>query len=168
MKSPRDQWVNLGLHAACWALLMCHHELCPTLVSDPVQLSYTEAAPWLYKKMVYGCSTRKTSSGIVTLVPCHLMVTITHAKHGISRFHLLVPYLGRRFHWLSLNYKVPRQLSYGAVVPELYEKSSLLWLNKEDFWMELLYWYPIGLCQIKQQKWTMHVFNPTGLNCFCK
>ena len=29
---------------------MCHHELCPTLVSDPVQLSYTEAAPWLYKK----------------------------------------------------------------------------------------------------------------------
>ena len=29
---------------------MCHHELCPTLVSDPVQLSYKEAAPWLYKK----------------------------------------------------------------------------------------------------------------------
>ena len=122
MKSPRDQCVNLGLHAACWALVMCHHELCPTLVSDPVQLSFTEAAPWLYKKMVYGYSTRKTSPGIVTLVPCHLMVTITHANQGISRFHLLVPYLGRRFHWLSLNYKVPRQLSYGAVVPELYGK----------------------------------------------
>ena len=29
---------------------MCHHELCPTSVSDPVQLSYAEAAPWLYKK----------------------------------------------------------------------------------------------------------------------
>ena len=41
---------NLGLHAACWALVMCHHELCPTLVSEPVQLSYTVAAPWLYKK----------------------------------------------------------------------------------------------------------------------
>ena len=26
---------------------MCHHELCPTLVSDPVQLSYTVVAPWL-------------------------------------------------------------------------------------------------------------------------
>ena len=26
---------------------MCHHELCPTLVSDPVQLSYTVAAPCL-------------------------------------------------------------------------------------------------------------------------
>ena len=33
--------------------------------------------------------------------------------------------------------------------------------------MELLYWYSIGLCQIKQQKWNMHVLNPTGLNCFC-
>ena len=41
---------NLGLHAACWALVMCHHELCPTLVSEPVQLSYTVAATWLYKK----------------------------------------------------------------------------------------------------------------------
>ena len=29
---------------------MCHHELCPILVSDPVQLSYTEAAHWLYEK----------------------------------------------------------------------------------------------------------------------
>ena len=41
---------NLGLHAACWALVMCHHELCPTLVSDTVLLSYTEAALWLYKE----------------------------------------------------------------------------------------------------------------------
>ena len=100
---------------------------------------------------VYGYSARKTSPGIVTRVPCHLMVAITHAKQGISQFH----------HWLTLNYNVPRQLSYGVVVPKL-------WLNKEDFWMELLYWYPIGLCQYKLQKWTMHVLNPTGLNCFCK
>ena len=102
--------------------VMCHHELCPTLVSDPVQLSYTEAAPWLYKKMVYDYSARKTSPGIVTLVPCHLMVAINHAKQGISRFYPLIPYLGRSFHWLSLNDKVPRQLSYGVIVPELYEK----------------------------------------------
>ena len=69
--------------------------------------------------MVYGYSARKTSPGIVTPVPCHLMVAITHAKQGISRFHPLIPYLGRSFHWLSLNYKVPRQLYYGVVVPEL-------------------------------------------------
>ena len=119
-------------------------------------------------KMVYGYSARKTSPGIVTVVPCHLMVAITHAKQGISRFHQLIPYLGRSFHWLSLNYKVPRQLYYRVVVPELYEKNNLKWLNKDDFWMELLYCFSIGLCQIIQQKWTMHVLNPTGLNCFCK
>ena len=62
------------------------------------------------------------ASGIGTLVPCHLMVAITHTKQGISRFHLLVPYLGRSFHWLTLNDRVPRQLSYGVVVPELYGK----------------------------------------------
>ena len=33
---------NLGLHAACWAHVMCHHELCPAPVSDPIQVSYTE------------------------------------------------------------------------------------------------------------------------------
>ena len=41
---------NLGLHAACWAHVMCHHELCPTQYSDPIQVSYTEEVPWLYEK----------------------------------------------------------------------------------------------------------------------
>ena len=40
---------------------MCHHELCPTLVSDPVQLSYTEAAPRLYKNGLWNCYTRTLS-----------------------------------------------------------------------------------------------------------
>ena len=34
--------------------------------------------------MVYGYSARKSSPGIVTLVPCHLMVAISHAKQGMA------------------------------------------------------------------------------------
>ena len=34
------------------------------------------------------------------------------------------PILEDVFHWLGLNDKVSRQLSYGEVVPELYEKKN--------------------------------------------
>ena len=55
-------------------------------------------------------------------------------------------YLGRSFHWLSLNYKVPRQLSYGVVVPELYGKKNKLIMTQQGRLLDgiailISYWF---------------------------
>ena len=106
--------------------------------------------------MVYGYLARKTSPWIVTLVTLSFDARYNSCKTGYQSISSTDTLSWKKFSLTYLELQGP--------------KAALLWSSSSwvDFWMELLYWYPIGLCQIKQQKWTMHVLNPTGLNCFCK
>ena len=72
---------NLGLHAACWALVMCHHELCPTLVSEPVQLSYTVTARWLSKSYWDGCNDSKQDLSWNCYQPCGQVLSFFNSHH---------------------------------------------------------------------------------------
>ena len=45
----------------------------------------------------------------------------------------------KKFHWFCLSDKVPRQLSYGIVVPGLYKKRFII--NQQGRLLQLIHWY---------------------------
>ena len=129
-------------------------------MSDPVQLSYTVAAPWLQNDLwllneedfSWNCYTGTLSfDGHYNL-----------CKTGYQSISSTGTLSWKMFHWLGLNDKVPRQLSYGVVVPELYEKKIVYndSTRKTSRIATLIsYWFMPNQTTEMNYAW----FNPTGL-----
>ena len=112
-------------------------------MSDPVQLSYTVAAPWLQNDLwllneedvSWNCYTGTLSfDGHYNL-----------CKTGYQSISSTGTLSWKMFHWLGLNDKVPRQLSYGVVVPELYEKQVSFKKEVGVMVNDLVFWLTVCL-----------------------